>query len=79
MDSEFTDEQIGKRVVGANGTDIGVVKAVRRGTLHVEVGPDANPKTLDELGWTGIVHQSVHRLPGRYIADITDEVVRLSV
>ncbi|SHK53636.1 MULTISPECIES: hypothetical protein [Haladaptatus] len=78
-DSDFSDEQAGKRVVAADGTGLGVVKEVRNGTLYVEVGADPNPDTIDELGWGGVVNQSVHELRRQFIATITDETVRLSV
>jgi hypothetical protein len=78
-DSDFSDEQVGKRVVAADGTTLGVVKEVRNGTLYVEVGGDPNPDTIDELGWGGVVNQSVHELRRQFIATITDSAVRLSV
>ncbi|WP_227353788.1 hypothetical protein [Haladaptatus salinisoli] len=78
-DSNFTDEQVGKRVVAADGTEVGVVDEVRNGSLYVEVGPDADPGTLDELRWDGVVHQSTHELQRQFVADVREDVVRLSV
>ena len=77
--SDFSDEQLGKRVVADDGTEIGVVKEVREGTLYVEVGADPNPDTIDELGWGGVVNQSIHELKRQFIGMITDETIRLSV
>ncbi|MCO8243307.1 MULTISPECIES: hypothetical protein [unclassified Haladaptatus] len=77
--SDFSDEQAGKRVVADDGTEVGVVKEVRDGTLYVEVGGNPNPDTIDELGWGGVVNQSVHELKRQFIGTITDETVRLSV
>ncbi len=77
--SDFSDEQVGKRVVADDGTEVGVVKQVRDGTLYVEVGADPNPDTIDELGWDGVVNQSVHELKRQFIGMITDETIRLSV
>ncbi|WP_231185161.1 hypothetical protein [Haladaptatus sp. DYF46] len=78
-DSDFSDEQVGKRVVAADGTPLGDVTEVRNGTLYVEVGADPNPDTIDELGWGGVVNQSVHELRRQFIATITDHAIRLSV
>ncbi|WP_435154872.1 hypothetical protein [Haladaptatus sp. DFWS20] len=81
MDSnaDFTDKQVGKRVVAANGIEVGVVKTVRNGTRYVEVGSDVRGETTIELGWDGTVHHSVHELKRQFIADITDDTIRLSV
>lgn len=77
--AEFTDDHLGKRVVAQKGTEVGTVSDVRDGSLYVEVGPDADPETLDDLGWKGVVAQEVHRLKDRYVSNITDDVVRLRV
>lgn len=77
--ADFTDKQVGKRVVAANGIEVGVVKTVRNGTLYVEVGSNASGETPTELGWDGTVHQSGHELKRQFIADITDDAIRLSV
>ncbi len=79
--SDFSDEQAGKRVVADDGTDVGVVKEVRNGTLYVEIEADPNPDTIDELGWGGVVNQSVHELKHQFIGTITDDddsVVRVN-
>lgn len=77
--AEFTDRQVDKRVVAADGTDVGTVSDVRNGSLYVEVGPDADRETVEELGWSGVVHQEVHHLRHQYVSDVTDDVIRLSV
>lgn len=77
--ADFTDKQVGKRVVAANGIEVGVVKTVRNGTLYVEVGSNASGETPTKLGWDGTVHQSVQELKRQFIADITDDAIRLSV
>lgn len=77
--ADFSDKQVGKRVVAADGTQLGSVTEVRNGTMYVEVDSDANPDTIDELGWGGVVNQPAHELRTQFIADITENVVRLSV
>ena len=73
------EDHVGKRVVAQSGNRVGTVAEVRDGTLHVEVGPDADRDVLDQLNWDGIVNREVHELEGRYISNISDDVVRLRV
>ena len=73
------EDHVGKRVVAQSGNQVGTVAEVRDGTLHVEVGPDADPDVLDQLGWDGVVNQEVHELEGRYVSNIGDDTVRLRV
>ncbi|HKJ57934.1 MAG TPA: hypothetical protein VKA37_01805 [Halobacteriales archaeon] len=79
MVAEFTDEQIGKRVVDQAGAEVGTVSDVRDGSLHVEVAPDADRETLSNLRWEGAVNQEVHRLRSRFVTDVSDDVIRLRV
>ncbi|WP_101294556.1 hypothetical protein [Halegenticoccus soli] len=79
MTAEFSDEQVGKRVIDRRGNVIGTVSEVRDGELYVELGPDADRETLDDLGWGRIVNQEVHHLEARFVTDTTDETVRLRV
>ena len=79
MAAEFTDEQIGKRVVDQAGAAVGTVSDVRDGSLYVEVAPDADRETLSNLRWDGAVNQEVHRLRSRFVSDVGDDVIRLRV
>ena len=79
MVAQFTDRHVGKRVVDQGGVEVGTVEDVRDGDLYVEVGADADPDTLSELNWDGVVNQDVHRLPDQFVSNITDTVVRLNV
>ena len=79
MVADFTDEQIGKRVVDQAGAEVGTVSDVRDGSLYVEVAPDADRETLSNLRWEGAVNQEVHRLRSRFVTDVDDDVVRLRV
>lgn len=78
-EAEFTDEQVGKRVVDADGGTVGEVTDVRNGSLYVTVGPDADPEVVDRLRWDGPVHQQPHHLQSQFVADVTEDVVRLNV
>lgn len=79
MVAEFTDEQIGARVVDQAGVDVGTVSDVRDGSLYVEVAPDADRETLSNLRWDGPVNRDVRRLRSRFVSDVSDDVVRLRV
>ena len=79
MTADFTDKQVDKRVVAADGNEVGSVDHVQHGSLYVRVGPDADRDTLDELRWTGTVNREVYHLRHEFVADITDDVVRLNV
>ncbi|MFB6178952.1 MAG: hypothetical protein ABEI77_04430 [Halorientalis sp.] len=76
---EFTDEQLGKRVVAQNGSTIGKVTDVRHGDLWVTIDADADRDVLDELHWTGVVNQETERLNHRYISTIREQIIRLGV
>ena len=73
------EDHVGKRVVAQSGNRVGTVSEVRDGSLHVEVGPDADRDVLDRLDWDGTVNREVHELERRYISNIGDDVVRLRV
>lgn len=79
MTGNFTDKQVGKRVVDQAGVEVGTVESVRNGELYVEVGPDADEETLSNLRWDGVVHQEVHELRHEHVGDIRDDVIRLNV
>ena len=79
MAAEFTDEQIGKRVVDQAGVEVGTVSDVRDGSLYVEVSPDADRETLSNLRWDGAVNQEVHHLRSRFVTNVDGETIRLRV
>lgn len=79
MTANFTDKQVGKRVVDQAGVEVGTVESVRNGELYVEVGPDADEETLSNLRWDGVVHQEVHELRREHVGDVGEDVIRLNV
>ncbi len=76
---EFSDKQLGKRVVAQSGNTVGEVTDVRDGTLWVTVDEDANPDVVDELRWSGVVNRERERLNQRFIASIREDTIRLRV
>ena len=79
MTANFTDKQVGKRVVDQKGIEVGTVAFVRDGDLHVEVSPDADEETLSELRWSGTVHQDTEKLRHEHVGDVGEDVIRLNV
>lgn len=77
MASEFTDEQVGKRVVAQSGATIGTVSSVRDGDIYVELTGDVENGLLSELGWGGAVNQEQLKLQDEYVSTVTDETIRL--
>ena len=79
MTANFSDEQVGKRVVDPSGIEVGTVADVRNGELYVEVGPDADEETLSNLRWEGVVHQETEKLRHEHVGDVGEDVIRLNV
>ncbi|NHN59593.1 MULTISPECIES: hypothetical protein [Halorussus] len=77
--ADYSEDHIGKRVVAQSGVEIGTVEDVRDGDMYVSVEPDADDEAVAGLGWDGPVSQDVHRLPDRYVSNLTDSTVRLRV
>lgn len=77
--AEFTDEQIGKRVVDGDGVEVGTVSDVRDGSLYVEVAPDADRETLSNLRWDGTVNRDVHHLESEFVSNVREHTIRLRV
>ena len=77
--ADFTEEQIGKRVVAQNGTVVGEVTDVRDGSLKVTLDADADSDVVDTLNWDGVVDQQTHDLTDRRISTIREDTIRLRV
>lgn len=79
MVAEFTEEQVGKRVLDQEGVEVGTVAEVRDGSLYVEVAPDADRETLSNLRWDGTVNQEVHHLQAEFVSNVREDTIRLRV
>jgi sporulation protein YlmC with PRC-barrel domain len=53
MTVDLTKDEEGKRVVDADGTQLGIVEDVRHGTAHVEAEPAVVEEMKTELGAGG--------------------------
>jgi len=74
--TNVTSEDEGKRVVSANGDDIGMVTEVRDDTAHVDPDPGITDTIRSKLGW-GNADQENYMLPSDQISTITDDEIRL--
>jgi hypothetical protein len=70
------DSDEGKKVVNANGDDIGVVSEVRGNTAHVDPDPGITDQIRAKLGWDD-ADKDTYALPESSIDQITDDEVRL--
>lgn len=76
MVREFRSEDVGKRVISAEGRRVGTVVKISGGTAHVKPVLDLSESIRQKLGWTG-EGQETYRLRKRAVEEITDEKIRL--
>ena len=76
MCAQFTDDDVGKTVVNANGDDVGIVAEVDHGTAHVEPDPGITDTIKAKLGWSGRDTETYPLQEGA-VAEVTGDAVRL--
>lgn len=76
MCANFTDDDEGKRVVNAEGDEIGIVEKVERGTAHVDPDPGMTDTIKSKLGW-GDSDEETYELDADHVESITDDEVQL--
>lgn len=76
MSPQFTDDEVGKTVVNANGEEIGMIAAVERGTARVDPDPGLTDTIKAALGWEDAGDEAFP-LEAEKIEAITDDEVRL--
>lgn len=76
MCADFTDDDEGKRVVNAEGDEIGVVADVRAGTVHVDPDPGITDSIKSKLGW-GDADEDTYELDESSVEEITDDEIRI--
>ena len=76
MQHNLTEEDEGKKVVGATGEEIGIVSGVRGGTAYVDPDPGLTDNLKSRLGW-GDVDQDDYPLDDAHIESVTDDEIRL--
>ena len=76
QNTDVTDDDEGKRVVNASGTEIGMVSTVRNGVAHVEPDPGITDTIRSKLGW-GKADEGDYALDEKQIDTVTDDEIRL--
>ena len=76
MRTNITDDDEGKRVVNADGEQVGLVKQVSGGTAHIDPDPGLTDKIKSKLGW-GDMDEDTYPLQEANIDAVTDGEVRL--
>lgn len=75
--TQFTDDDVGKRVVNANGDTIGLVSGVDAGSAYVDPDPGLTDKIRSRLGWDD-VDETDYALDPSHVDAVTDDEIRLS-
>ena len=76
MCADFTDDDEGKRVVNADGDQIGLIETVEHGTVHVNPDPGITDSIKSKLGW-GDADGETYELDESNVESITDDEIRL--
>jgi len=75
--TQINDSDEGKKVVNANGDEVGIVAEVTSGAAHVNPDPDITDSIKSKLGWEE-AGADTYMLPESEIEEITDDQIRLS-
>lgn len=76
MRQTITDSDEGKRVVDADGHDVGRVTEIRHGTAYVDPDPSLTGTILSKLGWAD-TDEDDYPLQEDAVEDVTDDEVIL--
>ncbi|MGM0592893.1 MAG: PRC-barrel domain containing protein [Halobacteriota archaeon] len=76
MSAHFSDEDEGKRVVNANGDEIGMIQTVSGGQAHVDPDPDMTDTIKSKLGW-GDADEETYALDADDVEEIGDDEIHL--
>ncbi|ELY74554.1 hypothetical protein [Natrinema pallidum] len=76
MSAQFTDDDIGKRVVNANGDEVGMVVDIEHGTAHVEPDPGITDSIKATLGWSDSGERT-YPLQTEAVSRVTDDEIHL--
>ncbi|WP_254763856.1 hypothetical protein [Natrinema marinum] len=76
MPTQFTDDDVGKRVINADGDEVGIIGEVEHGTAHVEPDPGIADTIKAKLGWGG-TDENAYPLQEEAVARVTDDEVHL--
>lgn len=74
--TQLTQDDEGKRVVSADGENVGMITEVRGGTAYVDPDPGMFDNVKAKLDW-GDAGGDTYPINAEKIADVTDDEVRL--
>ncbi|WP_129114266.1 PRC-barrel domain containing protein [Halegenticoccus tardaugens] len=77
MAHNFTEDDEGKRVVDAEGDEIGRVVEVSHGTAYVDPDPGLTDAIMSKLGWSDADEDS-YPLQENAVGEVADDEIRLS-
>ncbi|WP_255196159.1 PRC-barrel domain containing protein [Halorarius litoreus] len=66
----------GKKIINADGNEIGVVSGIRNGVAYVDPDPGITDKVMSRLGW-GDTDDDDYRLHPEKIDRVTDDEIHL--
>jgi len=76
MSPQFTDDDVGKDVVNADGEKVGMVADVEHGTAHVEPDPGITDSIKATLGWSKS-GEDTYPLQEEAVGRVTDDEIHL--
>jgi hypothetical protein len=74
--TQLTEDDEGKKVVSADGDEIGRITEVRGGTAYVDPDPGMFDTVKAKLNW-GDAGEDSYPLEADHVADVTDNEIRL--
>lgn len=73
----FSEDDVGKEVVNANGSKVGIVASVKDGVAHVDADPNITDTVKAKLGWDD-TDKETHPLSQGDVTAINDDEVRVT-
>lgn len=77
MCAQFSDDDVGKRVVNSHGDEVGMVSTVEHGTAYVEPDPGLTDTIKAKLGWQGR-DEDAYPLQEAAVGQVTDDEIHLT-
>lgn len=74
--ARFTEEEEGKKVVNADGDEVGIVKSVEDGTAYVDPDPNVADTFKSAIGW-GDAGEDTYALKENNVEAITDREIQV--
>lgn len=78
MPHTFTSDDEGKKVIGTDGEQIGIVSSVESGRAYVDPDPGISDTVMSKLGW-GDVDDGDFPLEESNVDTVTDDEIRLGL